>query len=230
MTYIYSTLVEAIFPVSSTERDLFAVPPHEMSLLLPPAPPYAGLTVPLPDVTSLFAYKDPRVTALVWNIKYRRSMRAVRIGGYALYRHMRGQLKPGTPRPVILIPLPITRQRRRERGFNQCELLTDEIIRLDELGEAPGTFLAAEDILVRARHDSRHTLKGRAERLESVRGIFAVNEAGLRRSTRTGEQHIHDAPVIVVDDVITTGSTMKEAVDTLRSAGFRNVRGVSLAH
>jgi predicted amidophosphoribosyltransferase len=44
------------------------------------------------------------------------------------------------------------------------------------------------------------------------------------------DQKLKESFVIIIDDVITTGSTMKEAVLTLRSAGFANVYGLSVAH
>ena len=80
---------------------------------------------------------------------------------------------------------------------------------------------------MRVRHKNRQTMKGRAERLESSAGIFAVNPATaekIKLAYGTGMR------LVVIDDVITTGSTMKTALDALSSAGFENVRGLSLAH
>ena len=214
---IYSTVIEALFPTSSSEKELFSYTPGQACATLPSAPKYAGLTVALPDVHSIFAYKDPRVTQLIWNIKYKKSACASGIGGYALFSSLKKYPQ------AILVPMPITSQRRKERGYNQCELLVDEIERLDMQKQ----FTVMRDILIRTHHDSRHTLKNRSERLESAQGIFGVNEMATQKIQSGEYKHI---PIIVIDDVITTGSTMKEAMDTLKKYGFEKVSGLSLAH
>ncbi|MFA6459235.1 MAG: phosphoribosyltransferase family protein [Candidatus Paceibacterota bacterium] len=164
---------------------------------------------------SVFAYKDKRVTMLIWNVKYKKSLRAANIGGYALGRYITELFV--FSKPILIIPMPITAERLRERGYNQCHLLLDEM--------CSDSFILEKDLLVRIHHDSRHTLKNRKERLASAKGLFAVNEKCL------GEKYMDkDITVIVVDDVITTGSTIKEAIQTLKNAGFEKVYGVSVAH
>jgi ComF family protein len=216
---LYNTILDAVFPLSPFERELFSYSPELAYTKLPGAP-----TVPFGDAHSIFAYKDERVAKLIWNIKYKKSAQAVQIGGYALYRRIQDFPRPTLEDTVILIPMPITSRRRRERGFNQCELLTDEIGRLDEHKR----FIVRSDLLIRTQHMSRQTLKGRAERLEDAKGIFSVNEKVL---TEIRDKNNGILPtLVVIDDVITTGSTIKEAMETLRKAGFENVRGISLAH
>jgi predicted amidophosphoribosyltransferase len=133
---------------------------------------------------------------------------------------------------IIVVPMPITARRRRERGFNQCELLAGEIEKLamanaaKNIGDDLGTdkrLVVIRDLLVRKIHKSRQTLKDRAERLESAQDIFAVNEEVAHK--------IKGGPmIIVIDDVITTGGTIRDAVSTLRKAGFENTWGLSVAH
>jgi DNA primase len=130
--------------------------------------------------------------------------------------------KSSFPEPVVVIPMPITNRRRKERGYNQCELLTDQ---MEELEKTSGCsrFVVRKDVLFRAHHASRQTLKGRHERIESAKGIFEI-KAGVVLP------ELLQSRVIVIDDVITTGSTMYEAIETLKKAGFSNVRAISLAH
>ncbi|HTK33388.1 MAG TPA: phosphoribosyltransferase family protein [Candidatus Paceibacterota bacterium] len=258
---MYETILEALFPLSETEKELFSCRPCDISSILPPSPNYSGLAVPLPEGTSLFAYKDTRVEQLIWNIKYKKSRQAVEIGGYELFGKLCEinmvapasdfQDTPSKPagfaagsqsptllpkRPsnseagatrLLIIPIPITKLRRRERGYNQCELLVDEVERLDKEAK----FISENNLLIRMHHDGRHTLKGRTDRVESAKGIFGVDESTLKKLTeKYGADKIKNCKVVIIDDVITTGSTMREAIDTMKKSGFTNVSGLSVAH
>lgn len=208
--FLCDTFKEALFPLQNAEKALTALIPIEAFALLPPSP-----ACPIERASAVFAYKDERVRKLVWHVKYNKDAHAVSVGGYALFHALQSiKVAPNT----IIVPMPITERRRRERGYNQCELLTDEIARLDTTNEL--TILT--DLLIRTHHASRQTLKRRADRLESAKGIFSVNKVLIEK--------YRNAEIIVIDDVITTGSTMKEAMKTLCTAGFQNVVGLALAH
>ncbi len=214
ISIFYKIIIDALFPVSKAEQELFLLQPEQVFDKLPPAPAFTGLAIPVKDaknMKSIFAYKDERVTKLVWNIKYKKSAHAVRIGGYALWWRLRRAT------PALIIPIPITNRRRKERGFNQCELLVDEIERLDVSKQ----FKIEKNLLTRVHHSSRQTLKSRPSRVEGAKGIFTVlSRVDLDRSIT----------IIIIDDVITTGSTINEAIETMKKVGFENVYGLSLAH
>ncbi len=230
---IYQTVLEALFPTSSAEKELFSYTPEQVYTLFPHVSDYSGLAIPLPNVHSIYTYKDPRVTQLVWNIKYKKSKRAIEIAGYAFGRQLESQFdmfnkenSETIPRPTLLIvPIPISIQRRKERGYNQCELITDELKQRD----THKRFLVIQNLLIRTHHASRQTLKDRSERLQSAQGIFDVNEKVLKHMLNINPE-IQHIPIVIIDDVITTGSTMKEAIDALEKAGFTQVHGLSLAH
>lgn len=213
LTTIYKTILEALFPSTKSEKELFSLSPEQALEILPRAP-----ETPFTNMRSVFAYKDDRVTKLVWNIKYKKSKRAIEIGGYSLWKEIpRSDL-------VMIIPIPITKRRRNERGYNQCELLADEIERLDTKRQ----LVIEENLLVRIHNADRQTLKDRTDRLADAKGIFAVNNIVADKIKK--DIKLNKIPIIIIDDVITTGSTMKEAIDTLRKMGFENILGISLAH
>ncbi len=240
---LYETIIEALFPLSPAETELFSMSPEQALNKLPKAPEYGHSTVPLQNTYSIFAYKDERVSKLIWNIKYKKSEKAIKIGGYALFHELlENQAFAETMANIgegrtFVIPIPITDQRRRERGYNQCELLLDEIERLSKLSisadhHSPTSSLTFnKEILIKTRNAKRQTLKNREERLDSAKDIFAIDNKALNRlSSDKTSLNVKDYPVIIIDDVITTGSTMKEARDTLKEAGFKKVFGLSLAH
>jgi ComF family protein len=208
---LWNTFTDALFPAGDADIFLLNTDPQQACLLLP-----KSVTPPIQSSGSIFAYKDKRVTKMVWNIKYKKSKECTAIGGLAIYHYIQEHFAAGS----VILPMPITERRRRERGYNQCELLMDEIESLD----TNKIFKIDKSLLIRTHHDSRQTLKNRQERLESAKGIFSINQSA---SAKFPDKNIQ---LIIIDDVITTGSTMKEAEETLRSAGFVNVHGLSLAH
>ena len=105
--------------------------------------------------------------------------------------------------------VPMTDKKKRERGYNQAQLLAEKI------GEQTG--LSVKTLLVK-KYENRiqHSLN-KAERKENVKGVFAA------------EGDIKGQKIIIVDDIITTGSTMCECAATLYRAGAIEVQGVCSA-
>jgi len=228
---LYHLILDTLFPLFDAENELFSLSPEEAYARLPKSP---ALPLECRKMFSILAYKDERVSKMIWNIKYKKSARAVEMGGYILFSYLNEKLSPhlnknaeDKTQKIVLIPMPITGKRRRERGFNQTELLVNEIGRLD----TGRKYEIVSDLLVRTVHKDRQTLKGRTERLESAQGLFELNENRLARlSGAHGSDQLTGRVVIIVDDVITTGSTMKTALETFRERNFHNVYGLSLAH
>lgn len=102
----------------------------------------------------------------------------------------------------VLVPVPITRSRRRERGFNQTEDLAAAL--------AAGTGLPVETWLVRRRGGRSLAGSERAKREAIVRGAFAASARFPGESA---------GPLILVDDVVTTGSTAAACAAALRERG-----------
>lgn len=104
--------------------------------------------------------------------------------------------------------------------------MVDEVIKLD----THKTILFSHNLLCRKIHKDRQTLKNRSERLEDAKRIFEINTIELEKLRATISQYSRPIKIIIIDDVVTTGSTMREAVETVRSAGFEDVVGLSIAH
>ena len=113
----------------------------------------------------------------------------------------------------VLVPVPVHAQRRRERGFDQAELLAREVAR--QLG-LPALAALHRSALTVAQH-----ALGRQARASNVGRAFAVRE-----------QHaaaVRGRWIVVVDDVVTTGATMSACAQALRAAGAVAVSGLALA-
>jgi len=125
-------------------------------------------------------------------------------------------LRNPTAREVLeqadwLLPIPLSRQRLRERGYNQALLLARALAR----------HKVQADWLLRPRHTPIQSHLSRAQRLRNLRHAFALAPHTLQRLT--GQR------VVLVDDVITTGATMQAAATVVRQAGVRNVTALALA-
>jgi len=166
-------------------------------------------------IYSIFAYKDPLVRELIWQIKYRKNKHAIDIAGHVLYDY----LYRNNFINCILIPIPISRKRRKERGYNQTELIVDEIMKLD----MENRFIKNYKILSREKDLSRQTLKNRKERLEA-KDIFKAKDNNFL------ENNLQNKKIIIIDDVTTTGNTAREARDTMLKVGFIDVLVVTLGH
>jgi ComF family protein len=113
--------------------------------------------------------------------------------------------------PAALVPIPVHRERRRERGYNQAELLARA------LGSALG--LPCADLLERVRPTTKQHRLDRAARLANLRDAFAL---------RHGLPAVPSV-VIVVDDIVTTSATLEACAGVLSAAGVGEVYGFAIA-
>jgi len=112
----------------------------------------------------------------------------------------------------VVVPVPLHRQRERERGYNQADLIAKPLAR--QLGLPYRAVL-----LTRTKPRPDKHILSLEERWESVRGAFA---------TRSGSK-VDNLRVLLVDDVMTTGATLDAAAKALRGAGARSVIGLTVA-
>jgi competence protein ComFC len=111
----------------------------------------------------------------------------------------------------FLVPVPLHGKRKRERGFNQSQVLARELAKINGMKMLEGC-------LVKVRNVPPQTTLESAGRERNVRGAYAV-----RRLSK-----IEGKILVLVDDVFTTGSTLRECSLVLRAAGAREVRALTL--
>jgi len=127
-----------------------------------------------------------------------------------LYRHFGPQgMLTGID---LIVPVPLHRRKQRQRGFNQAELLAR---RLSKLTGSP----LGLGILIKTRNTPSQVSLEARKRASNLKGAFAVRKADL----------IRKRIILLVDDVYTTGSTIKECALALKKAGAKEIRAVTLA-
>lgn len=156
---------------------------------------------PFDTAVAAWRYASP-VDFLITGLKYRSRLDYARLLGELLGASLRA--KPRRSWPDCLIPVPLHRERLRERGFNQALELARPLAR--HLG------LALDQARCRRTRATPHQTDLPArERRSNVGGAFAATSS------------LAGAHVAIVDDVITTGHTVSELARTLRRAGASRV-------
>jgi ComF family protein len=154
--------------------------------------------------------RDPRTLDLIHRLKYGREIHlAAELGRLAMAAFEDERLAPALAARWPLVPVPLHRSRMKHRHFNQATEISRGLARL--------TGMPMLQALQRTRSTSTQTLLNRRKRMENLRGAFAVTRAGQRWIAG------NPAGAVLVDDVLTTGSTVHECAKTLRQAGFRTV-------
>lgn len=114
----------------------------------------------------------------------------------------------------LIVPVPLHSSKRGERGFNQAELIARAAKK-----RLPERFEFADGYLKRERPTHSQVGLTREERVANMRGAFRV----------TDPQRVKGRTVIVVDDVMTTGTTVSECARVLKKAGAERVWAVTVA-
>ena len=166
-----------------------------------------GWQAEIDGIRSPFRF-DGVIRQAIHELKYR-NLRAVA----GLFAQWLNDYLTSNPMPgEVLVAVPLHRKRLRERGYNQSNLLAQE---LGKLANLP----VVEDCLIRERHalpQARTTTVD--ERRSNVAGAFSCRNQRLK-----GKQ------VLLIDDVATSGATLDACARALKEAGATSVWGLVLA-
>ncbi|HEX8550280.1 MAG TPA: ComF family protein [Abditibacteriaceae bacterium] len=120
------------------------------------------------------------------------------------------------PPQMILVPVPLHPWRKWRRGFNQSELLAREVCKVRSI-----STVLATNILRRARWTSPQVELHEQEREANVAGAFVADAALMKR--------LPAWPIVLIDDVATTGGTLSQCALALKKAGATEVFAATLA-
>lgn len=163
------------------------------------------------DSASSFLYfaRGNSARALLHHLKYNARQDIGRRLG-ALYA--KDLVNDGFPAPDVIIPLPLHPSKQRIRGFNQCTSIAEGLNKY--FGAEIGT-----GFVKRISNNSTQTKKGRFERWENVERIFSI----------AAPEKIAGKHILLIDDVVTTGSTMEACGQTILEAKPSKLSFLTLA-
>ncbi len=169
----------------------------------------------------VYDYRQPVIKKSIWLLKYKNKRGLAKVFAEAMYGTIIEELAELSLmenfRNPLLIPIPLSKIRHKERGFNQVELICQELLKLDE-GQ---NFQLEKDVLIRVKdgvHQAR--IENRKDRLKNIVGAFNIKN----------EDKIKGRNIILIDDVTTTGGTLTEARKVLKDRGAKKVIAFTVAH
>jgi ComF family protein len=162
-------------------------------------PPFASSFVP-------FRYAYP-LDHLVQGLKFRNELACGRVLGQLFASCL---LARGAALPQAIVPVPLAPRRYRQRGYNQASELALSIRRVTGLR-------VTSDVAVRQRETAEQAGLDRKARRRNVTGAFAVSAP------------LHARHIAILDDVVTTGSTVRELAEVLRRAGAEQIEVWAIA-
>lgn len=112
----------------------------------------------------------------------------------------------------LIIPVPLNKKRLLERGFNQAELIA-------KIFASQFNYPLLSNAVIRSKNTPHQVGLNKKERLTNVKNSFQITNSGL----------IKDRAIILIDDVVTTGSTLAEIAKMLKEAGAKEVWGLTLS-
>lgn len=127
----------------------------------------------------------------------------------------------------VFVPIPLHKNRMQQRGYNQSQVLTEELVKKLQkerpILEGGGNSIAVIDSLERMKQTRPQFGLSQQARLTNMAGAFVL------KSDLT-EELKNASVVFLVDDIVTTGSTFREAARVLKKTGVGKVYGLAFAH
>jgi competence protein ComFC len=160
-------------------------------------------------------YENQALKALVHALKFQGVRAAAEPLGsllieYATQAGIRAHVNRGAS---IVMPVPLSKQRRRERGFNQSELIAQRFAEHFALPLETKCLVRVKN--ARPQSETKHVI----ERKENIRDCYAVVDP----------EKVSGKDILLIDDVTTSGATFLEATRTLRRAGIRDLYALAVA-
>mgnify|MGYP002622017271 FL=1 len=166
--------------------------------------------VPIVRATSMFQYEGEQTRRILHNIKYfDRPEAAVVLAGVFAREQADTDFFDGVD---MIIPLPLAKKKQRKRGYNQCDYIARGL-------SLQTGIPIANNVAIRAVNNPTQTHLDHEQRKENVKGIFQL----------VNPQKITDRHVLIVDDVITTGSTLLSFAEEIAKAPGVSISVFSLA-
>ena len=156
---------------------------------------------------SLYEYKT--ASDMIYRFKYGKRKEYAEFLGWEMAKYFEEDIRKW--KAEALVPVPIHKSRKKQRGYNQAELLAIE------LSKRIGIPMKS-DLIVRWRKTTPQKLLKQSERQNNLKKAFKIGKNDVKLST-----------IIIIDDIYTTGSTVDEMASLLKETGIEKIYVLTLA-
>ncbi len=191
MIHIWQKIIDAIFPPSTSLIVL-----RQFKNI-----PYDGYyeKKTINSVTVLSSYQSPLIKASITAGKFEHNQTALANLGKILRLHLNKETSSLPEHSTVFVPIPLHPKRELKRGYNQVETVLKAALQ--------NTSYRITPLLKRTVNTSPQSHLNRTERLKHLQNVFAYRRLTIDWETIT--------TVVLIDDVLTTGSTLEAAHETL---------------
>jgi ComF family protein len=173
------------------------------------------------NILACFDYREPLVKKAIWDLKYHHHFNIGKRFGKLLYEEFIEEISNiqiyTQGEPICVVPVPLYKQRQKERGYNQAKIIANGFCNSSE----KEIFKLGNDVVIKQINTNQQAkLTNRNKRLSNIKGAFKVIK----------ENEIKNKTIIVIDDVTTTGGTLTEIMRVLKKSGAKKVIGLAVAH
>ncbi len=201
LRYLFLRLLDSLFPPNDEALCVREIAEKDMVHFYTPRR--------LDSIQALSMYQNEKIRALIHEAKFNQNAHAWKLLNVLLRLHFSYIKEPID----FIIPIPLSKKRMRTRGYNQVyEILTAY--------HTSDSIPIENSILIRSRHTRPQTELPRKDRLTNIADAFTV-----KNSEKVRGKHI-----LIVDDVTTTGATLRAAKAALLPHSPASVTCIAIAH
>ena len=198
------SIIEYLFPKSLDEKNIEECTVELFSKKCTPQK--------LGTIVTLSSFKDVHVRSALHLNKFHNNTHAQKLLSSLLQTY----LATLPAHEYSIIPIPLSRKRERERGYNQVTEIIAKI-KCNTL-----VYRVEPRMLLRTVHTPPQTSLTKEERLRNLTSAFSVESSQTYK--------IANAHILLIDDVVTTGSTLREAQKVLIPYKPRSITCIAIAH
>lgn len=173
------------------------------------------------NIMALYDYRNETIKRAIWKLKYHNSPYLGEKLGELLYESFMEEINDikmfSSGSPIYVIPVPISKDRKRNRGYNQTEIIAKSFCNKGKIN----LFEFKNKIVFKKNNTiPQAKLTNRKKRLQNIKGAFEIKN----------KENIKGKTIIIIDDVTTTGGTILEIMKILKKGGAKKVLGFAVAH